>query len=48
MESSAHIHCYVGYFTGAMILGHIVMALKHHFIDRDHTLRGMLPSAKRS
>lgn len=41
------IHCYVGWFTGVVILGHIVMALKHHFIDRDHTLRGMLPSGKR-
>ena len=42
------IHCYVGYFTGVVILGHIVMALKHHFIDRDFTLRGMLPRSKRA
>lgn len=40
------IHCWVGYFTGVVILGHVVMALKHHFIDRDHTLRGMLPRCK--
>jgi cytochrome b561 len=42
------IHQYLGWFTGALILGHIVMALKHHFIDRDHTLRGMLPGRKRA
>ncbi|MEA3118678.1 MAG: hypothetical protein QOI13_1948 [Paraburkholderia sp.] len=41
------IHKYLGWFTGAMILGHIAMALKHHFIDHDHTLRGMLPGCKR-
>jgi cytochrome b561 len=41
------IHKYLGWFAGAVILGHIVMALKHHFIDRDHTLRGMLPGRKR-
>ena len=39
------VHCYVGYFTGVVILGHIAMALKHHFVDRDNTLRGMLPRA---
>jgi cytochrome b561 len=37
------IHKYLGWFTGALILGHIAIALKHHFVDRDHTLRGMLP-----
>jgi cytochrome b561 len=42
------IHKYLGWFTGAVILGHIAMALKHHFIDRDHTLRGMLPGCKRT
>ena len=42
------IHCYVGYVTGVVILGDIVMALKHHFIDRDYTMRGMLPRGKRA
>jgi cytochrome b561 len=42
------IHKYVGWFTGVVILGHIAMALKHHFIDRDYTLRGMLPGGKRA
>ena len=41
------IHKYLGWFTGAVILGHIAMAFKHHLIDRDHTLRGMLPGRKR-
>ncbi len=37
------IHRYLGWFTGVIVVGHIGMALKHHFIDRDTTLRGMLP-----
>ncbi|HET6305891.1 MAG TPA: cytochrome b [Rhodopila sp.] len=40
------IHKYIGWFVGIIILGHIAMALKHHFIDRDYTLRGMLPRAR--
>jgi cytochrome b561 len=40
------IHIYLGWFTGVVILGHIAMALKHHFVDRDDTLRGMLPARK--
>jgi cytochrome b561 len=42
------IHKYLGWFTGLVILGHIAMAFKHHFIDRDDTLRGMLPRCKRA
>jgi cytochrome b561 len=42
------IHRYVGWFTGVVILGHIAMALKHHFVDRDYTLLGMLPWRKRA
>jgi cytochrome b561 len=42
------IHRYIGWFTGVVILGHIAMALKHHFIDRDYTVRGMLPGGKRA
>lgn len=36
------LHKYLGWFIGVLILGHIAMSLKHHFIDRDYTLRGML------
>ncbi|MBA1220598.1 cytochrome b [Pseudomonas fulva] len=37
------IHTYVGWFCGVLVLGHIAAALKHHFIDRDAVLKGMLP-----
>ncbi len=37
------IHKYLGWFTGIVVLGHLAMALKHHVVDRDDTLRRMLP-----
>lgn len=36
------IHTWLSWFCGALIGGHILVALKHHFIDRDHALKGML------
>ena len=36
------LHVAVGYALTALVGLHIVAALKHHFIDRDHTLRHML------
>lgn len=36
------LHIYLSWFTGLLILGHILAALKHHFIDRDHILKRML------
>ncbi|WP_455825614.1 hypothetical protein [Pseudomonas graminis] len=31
---------------GAM-LGHVLIALKHHCVDKDEILKGMLPASKR-
>ncbi|MFF7709608.1 cytochrome b/b6 domain-containing protein [Pseudomonas sp. NPDC007930] len=36
-------HTYVAWLCGAMVGGHALVALKHHFIDRDGVLSGMLP-----
>lgn len=36
------LHIYLSWFTGFLILGHILAALKHHFIDRDHILKRMI------
>lgn len=37
-------HTYIAWFCGVLVLGHIVIALKHHFIDRDTVLTSMAPS----
>lgn len=36
------VHVYLAWFAGLMIAGHILVALKHHFIDKDHVLKSML------
>lgn len=41
------IHTWLGWFCGALVGGHLLVALKHHFIDRDGVLTGMLLSRKR-
>lgn len=37
------IHKTLAWLTGALVGGHLLLALKHHVIDRDHVLKGMLP-----
>jgi len=37
------IHTYLSWLCGAVVAGHLLIALKHHFIDGDHILKGMLP-----
>lgn len=41
------IHCYLAWFCGLLILGHILLAFKHHFIDKDTVLISMLPLHKK-
>lgn len=36
------LHEYFAWFAGLMVAGHILVALKHHFIDKDHVLKSML------
>jgi cytochrome b561 len=36
------VHFYAAYGTALLVLGHAGAALKHHFINRDDTLRRML------
>ncbi len=38
------VHSSLNWVFMALIMGHAAMALKHHLIDRDDTLRRMLPS----
>lgn len=40
------LHVTLAWGMGAMVLGHVLVALKHHFIDRDGILRGMLPRSR--
>lgn len=37
------LHTWTAWFCGALVGGHLLVALKHHFIDRDDILLGMLP-----
>ncbi|MBN3860495.1 cytochrome b [Neisseriaceae bacterium PsAf] len=39
-------HIYTAWIAGFVVLGHILMALKHHFIDRDTVLISMLGPRK--
>lgn len=47
LKELAHgVHEFLAWTLIALLLAHIAGALKHHFIDRDDTLRRMLPFAK--
>lgn len=37
------VHEILNFILIAIVLGHVAAALKHHFIDKDSTLRRMLP-----
>jgi len=37
------VHRFLNYFFMAVVIGHILAAIKHHFIDRDGLLSRMLP-----
>ncbi len=41
-DAAIAVHFYAAYGTAVLILGHAGAALKHHFINRDDTLRRML------
>lgn len=45
-DKAGLIHCYLAYGLIVLACGHMFMALKHHFIDRDNTLLRMLGKAK--
>jgi len=40
------VHVYLSWFAGLIIVGHILAALKHHFIDKDHVLKSMIKRPK--
>lgn len=43
VETVRAIHTWLSWLCGAMVLGHILLAFKHHVVDRDGVLAGMLP-----
>ena len=43
VETARLVHTTLAWTMGAVVLGHILIALKHHYIDRDGILAGMLP-----
>lgn len=40
------VHTYTAWVCGALVGGHLLVALKHHFVERDDVLKGMLPARK--
>lgn len=42
-KSLTELHGVIGWVLAILVAGHIAMALKHHFIDRDTVLLRMLP-----
>jgi cytochrome b561 len=47
-DLAKYIHTWTSWFCGALVGGHLLVALKHHLIDRDNVLAGMLPGSRRS
>lgn len=41
------VHTWTAWVCGALVGGHLLVALKHHFVDKDEILTGMLPTSKR-
>lgn len=41
------IHTYTSWFCGLLVVGHVLIALKHHFVDKDNVLNDMLPARQR-
>ena len=37
------IHTYTAWLCGTLVGGHVLVALKHHFFEKDDVLSGMLP-----
>jgi cytochrome b561 len=35
------LHIYISWAAGLLLVGHILAALKHHFIDKDNVLKSM-------
>jgi cytochrome b561 len=44
-EIAGRIHALLAYTTAGLVLVHSLAALKHHFLDKDDTLRKMLGSS---
>jgi len=38
------VHIYLAYTIAVLVCGHVLMALKHYFVDRSDSLESMLPS----
>jgi len=35
------LHIYISWAAGLLLVGHVLAALKHHFIDKDNVLKSM-------
>jgi cytochrome b561 len=46
-DLAKYIHTWTSWFCGALVGGHLLIALKHQLIDKDNILAGMLPGTGR-
>jgi cytochrome b561 len=46
-DLAKYVHTWTAWFCGALIGGHVLVALKHHFVDKDDVLDGMLPGTRK-
>lgn len=46
VETVRAIHTWLSWLCAAMVAGHVVLAFKHHLVDRDGVLQGMLPARR--
>ena len=46
MAIAKPVHVYLSWFAGLMVAGHILAALKHHFIDKDNVLKSMIKQSR--
>jgi cytochrome b561 len=42
-----YVHTWTAWACGALVSGHLLIALKHHLFDKDEVLAGMLPRSKK-
>ncbi|EJM61983.1 cytochrome B561 [Pseudomonas sp. GM50] len=45
-DLAKYIHTWTAWCCGVLVGGHLLVALKHHFLDKDGILDGMLPNTK--
>jgi cytochrome b561 len=46
-DLAKYVHTWTAWACGALVGGHLLIALKHHLFDKDEVLAGMLPRSQK-